>query len=62
MLIKTVDGFIKLADPLIMGLGFSSTDPRAKVNAVAPDFIWALILTYLVAMSARFAMTPRGGR
>jgi hypothetical protein len=49
-LIKIVDAFLKLADPWIRGIGLGGGDPRAKVDAVAPDFAWALILTFIVAM------------
>ena len=42
---KIIDAFIKLAEPLIRGLGLTAADPRVKVGAVAPDFVWALILT-----------------
>jgi hypothetical protein len=47
-LTKIVDACMKLADPLIRGLNLTVGDPRAKVDAVAPDFIWALILTLIV--------------
>jgi hypothetical protein len=49
-LTKIVDALLKLADPWIRGLGMGGADPRAKVDAVAPDFAWALILTFIVAM------------
>ena len=50
-LTKIIDAFVKLAEPLIRGIGLTASDPRLKVGAVAPDFVWALILT-LVAMIA----------
>jgi hypothetical protein len=50
-LTKIVDAILKLADPWIRGIGLTSGDPRAKVDAVAPDFAWALILTLIVAMT-----------
>ena len=49
-LTKIVDALLKLADPWIRGIGLGGADPRAKVDAVAPDFAWALILTFIVAM------------
>jgi hypothetical protein len=59
---KVVDGIMKLAFPLIRGLGLSITDPRYKVVAVAPDFIWALILSLIVLMSLAFAFPSQGRR
>jgi len=50
-LTKIIDAFVKLAEPLIKGIGLTAADPRLKVGAVAPDFVWALILT-LMAMIA----------
>jgi hypothetical protein len=49
-LTKIVDAFLKLGDPWIKGLGLGGADPRAKVDAVAPDFAWAFILTFIAAM------------
>src|SRR5262249_13408194 len=40
---KVVDAIMKLVFPLIRDLGLPVADPRYKVVAVAPDFIWALI-------------------
>src|SRR5208337_5237894 len=50
-LVKIIDACLKLAEPLIKGLGLTAADPRVKVGAVAPDFVWALILS-LIAMIA----------
>jgi hypothetical protein len=61
-LTKIVDAFVKLADPLIRGLGLAVADPRAKVGAVAPDFVWALILSLIVSMAIVFAIPPRRRR
>lgn len=58
-LTRIIDACIKLADPLIRGLGLTAGDPRAKVAAVAPDFVWALILT-LIAMIATGFANPSG--
>jgi Na+-driven multidrug efflux pump len=49
-LTKIIDAVIKLADPLIHGLGLTSGDPRVKVAAVAPDFVWALILALIATL------------
>ena len=51
--IKIIDAFIKLTEPLIHGLGLTSGDPRVKVGAVAPDFVWALILTLIATIAIR---------
>jgi hypothetical protein len=59
---KVVDAIIKLVFPLIRGLGLSVTDPRYKVVAVAPDFIWALILSLAVLMSLSFLFPSRDRR
>jgi hypothetical protein len=50
-LVKIIDACLKLAEPLIKGFGLTAADPRVKVGAVAPDFVWALILS-LIAMIA----------
>jgi hypothetical protein len=57
-LIKAVDAFVKLTEPLIRGLGLAATDPRAKVGAVAPDFVWAFILSLIVLMVIAFTFPP----
>jgi hypothetical protein len=49
-LAKIIDAGVKLAAPAISGLGLTTGDPRAKVGAVAPDFVWALILSLIVAI------------
>jgi hypothetical protein len=61
-LTKIVDAFVKLADPLIRGIGLAATDPRAKVGAVAPEFVWALILSLIVLMAASFTFAARQRR
>jgi hypothetical protein len=58
-LTKIVDAIFKLAFPLIRGLGLAAADPRHKVVAVAPDFVWALILSLIVLMSLAFAFPSR---
>ncbi len=50
-LTKIIDAFVKLADPVIRGLGLTAADPRVKVSAVAPDFVWALILALIVTLA-----------
>ncbi|MGO9545841.1 MAG: hypothetical protein ACLPPF_13760 [Rhodomicrobium sp.] len=50
-LAKIIDAGVKLSEPLIKGAGLAAGDPRAKVGAVAPDFVWALVLS-LIAMIA----------
>jgi hypothetical protein len=56
-LAKIIDAAVKLAAPLINGVGLTAGDPRAKVGAVAPDFVWALILSLIVAIVLG---SPRG--
>jgi hypothetical protein len=50
-LIKIVDACIKLTEPVIRGIGLTAGDPRIKVGAVAPDFVWALILALIVTIA-----------
>ena len=59
---KVVDAVVKLVFPLIQGLGLSVTNPRYKVVAVAPDFIWALILSLVVLMSLTFVLPSQRSR
>jgi hypothetical protein len=59
---KFVDGAMKLVIPLVQNLGFSVADPRYKVVAVAPDFIWALILSLVGLMSLSYAFPRRESR
>jgi hypothetical protein len=49
-LTKVIDAGVKLAAPVISGIGLTNGDPRAKVGAVAPDFVWALILSLIVTI------------
>jgi len=53
-LTKIIDAGVKLADPLIRGLGLTAADPRVKVGAVAPDFVWALILSLIAIIAAGY--------
>jgi hypothetical protein len=59
---KVVDAIMKLAFPLVRDLGLSVADPRFKVVAVAPDFIWALILSLTVLMSLAYVFPSQGRR
>jgi hypothetical protein len=59
---KVVDGIMKLVFPLIRDLGLSVADPRYKVVAVAPDFVWALILSLAALMSFAFVFPSQGRR
>ncbi len=61
-LTRIIDAFIKLAEPLIKGIGLTASDPRLKVDAVAPDFIWALILTLMAMIAIGFPNTGRNPR
>ncbi len=61
-LTKMVDAVVKLGDPLIRGIGLAAADPRAKVGAVAPEFVWALILSLIVLMAASFTFAARQRR
>jgi hypothetical protein len=58
-LAKVIDAIVKLAAPVINGIGLTTGDPRAKVGAVAPDFVWALILSLIVTIVLGF---PRARR
>jgi hypothetical protein len=61
-LTKVVDAFVKLTDPLIRGLGMTAGDPRVKVAAVAPDFVWALILSLIFFTAFGFSFAARTRR
>ncbi len=61
-LTKIIDAFVKLAEPLIRGIGLTAADPRLKVAAVAPDFVWALILTLMATIAFGFPNTGRNYR
>jgi hypothetical protein len=58
---KVVDAIMKLVFPLIRDLGLPVVDPRNKVVAAAPDFIWALILSLVVSI-ALASLFPSQGR
>jgi hypothetical protein len=59
---KVVDGIMKLVFPLIRDLGLPIADTRYKVIAVAPDFVWALILSLVALMSLSLAFPSQGRR
>jgi hypothetical protein len=59
---KVVDAIMKLIFPLIRDLGLSVADPRYKVVAAAPDFIWALILSLVLIMSLASVFPSQGRR
>ncbi len=61
-LAKIIDAFVKLAEPLIKGIGLTASDPRLKVGAVAPDFVWALILTLIAVIAAGLFNMGRNSR
>lgn len=61
-LIRVVDACVKLAEPLIRGTGLTVGDPRAKVAAVAPEFVWALILTLIAMLATGFPNMGRSSR
>jgi hypothetical protein len=50
-LAKVIDAILKLAEPLLRALGLWVADPRLKVGAVAPEFVWALILSLIATMA-----------
>jgi hypothetical protein len=56
-LTKIIDAAAKIVGPAINSLALTPGDARAKVAAVAPDFVWALILSLIVATILGF---PRG--
>ncbi len=59
---KIVDAFVKLTEPVIRGLGLAAADPRVKVGAVAPDFVWAVILSLIAIMAIGFSFAARQRR
>jgi hypothetical protein len=59
-LARAVDAIAKLAEPLIRGFGVA--DPRAKIAAAAPDFVWALILSLILVMALAFTFYSSAGR
>jgi len=61
-LTRIIDAGVKLAEPLIKGIGLTASDPRLKVGAVAPDFVWALILTLIAMIAIGFPNTGRNSR
>jgi hypothetical protein len=61
-LTRLVDAVVKLADPLIRGLSLTPIDPRAKVAAVAPDFVWAALLALIAFMAIGYAFAERPRR
>jgi hypothetical protein len=58
-LTKVIDACVKLSEPLIKGVGLAAANPRAKVEAVAPDFVWALILSLIVTIAIVFPYLRR---
>jgi hypothetical protein len=60
--IRILDTCVKLAEPLIRGTGLTTGDPRAKVAAVAPEFVWALILTLVAMLATGFPNMGRSAR
>ncbi len=62
-LMKVADATVKLGDTLVRGVTPLPADARAKIGAVTPDFIWALILgVILVAAWNRLFRSAPGGR
>jgi hypothetical protein len=53
LLIQLAQAVVKLTDILIRSLGVSGPDIRAKMTAVTPDFVWALILTIVLLIGIR---------
>lgn len=44
-LVKVAEAMVKLADTVIKSIGIGGPSLRAQMAAVAPEFVWALILT-----------------
>ncbi len=61
-LTKIVDAICKLIYPLFRALGLLAADPRSKVVAVTPDFVWALLLSSLALMLLTFTFPNRRRR
>jgi hypothetical protein len=61
-LAKIIDAILKLTEPLIRALGLPVADPRLKVGAVAPEFVWAVIISFIVLMAVGAPSTSRKSR
>jgi len=61
-LAKIIDACLKLMQPLIKDIGVTAVDPRVKVGAVAPDFVWALILSLIAMIAIGFPYIARKAR
>lgn len=59
LLIQLVEAAIKLANILIRSLGVAGRDIQAKITAVTPDFVWALILAATLLMAIHLAGRQR---
>lgn len=59
LLIQFVEAALKLADILIRSIGIAGPDIRAKLAAVTPDFVWAVILTATLLMAISLTRSQR---
>lgn len=52
-LVKVAEGLIKLGDIVIRSVGvtLAAADPRIRPPSVAPEFVWALILSLIVFLA-----------
>jgi hypothetical protein len=50
-LVKVAEGAVKLIDVLIRSIGIGGPNVQKQMAAVAPDFVWALILTTTLLMA-----------
>lgn len=50
LVVKLGESMVKLVEIVVRSFGVGGPDLRAKMTAVAPDFVWALILTATVVL------------
>lgn len=53
LLIRLAGAVVKLADIMVVSLGFAGSDISAKMIAVTPVFVWTLILTTTLLVGTR---------
>lgn len=51
---KFVDALIKLSEGIVRGIGIPTGEARVKMASVAPDFLWAVILTLILLVMVNF--------
>jgi hypothetical protein len=51
---KFVEALIKLGEGIVRGIGVQTGEARVKMASVAPDFLWAVILTIILLAMINF--------